>query len=346
VTEVKDHPTTTSDNEGTAAAPSRNRGALWALRKAGTLIIDNRPVLLVILILALGGYMAYMYPVSFPTAENFGAVLLNAAQSGILVIGMMLLMIGGSFDLSIGSTLALSGVVAALIITQGGLPPWLAVIGGILAGVVCGLVNGVIVTKVRINALIATLATAGIIRGVTQLVSGTGVGYIDPEFAKLGQTTFFGLQSPFWIMIALAAVAAVLVARTRFFRQYYFVGSNERAARLSGMRPPRLILISFLIMGGLAGIAGVLSAARLNAAVVTAGTGVELQVITAAVLGGATLKGGEGTILGGVLGVLFIAIVNNALIIMRVDAFWQNIVVGVVLLLAVSLDRWKRSAAT
>lgn len=333
MTDVKDH-------AATVALPRRK-----PLLRVGLLLVNNRPILLVALIAVLFAYMTYMFPYSFPTPENGRAVLLNAAQSGILVVGMMLLMIGGSFDLSIGSILALSGVASALTITQLGLPPVLAVLGGLVVGALCGILNGFIVTRIRINALIATLAMAGILRGVTQLFSGTGVGYIDPEFAKIGQTDILGLQLPFWIMIIVAIVGGVLVSRTRFFRQYYFVGSNPRAARLSGMRPDRLLMIAFILMGTLAGLAGVLSAARLNAAVVSAGVGVELQVITAAVLGGASLKGGEGSILGGVLGVMFIALVNNALIILRVDAFWQNIVVGVVLLLAVSLDRWKRSTA-
>jgi len=334
---------TTNPDKLVGEVAEKRAGVLMALRRVGSVLVNNRPVLLVVLIAALVAYMAYLYPFSFPTIDNSRAVLLNAAQSGILVVGMMLLMIGGTFDLSIGSILALTGVSSALLVTELGANPLLAVLGGLAVGALCGLVNGLIVTKIRINALIATLAMAGVLRGVTQLISGTGVGVIGPEFARVGQSTWLGLQSPFWVMVAVATVGGLLVARTRFFREYYFVGSNSRAARLSGMRPDRLILIAFVIMGTLAGVAGVLGAARLNSAVVSAGIGVELQVITAAVLGGATLRGGEGTILGGVLGVVFIAIVNNALIIMRVDAFWQNIVVGVVLLLAVSLDRWKKS---
>lgn len=345
MTDVKNDIVTTTADAATREDVVGGRVRVWrALVRVGSVLVNNRPILLIVLIAVLVAYMAYMYPYSFPTIDNGRAVLLNAAQSGILVVGMMLLMIGGSFDLSIGSILALSGVSSALLITELGASPLVAFSGGIVVGALCGLLNGFIVTKIRINALIATLAMAGVLRGVTQLVSGTGVGYIDPEFAKIGQSTWLGLQSPLWVMILVAVVSGLLVAQTRFFRQYYFVGSNSRAARLSGMRPDRLILIAFVIMGALAGLAGVLGAARLNSAVVSAGIGIELQVITAAVLGGATLKGGEGTIFGGVLGVIFIAIVNNALIIMRVDAFWQNIVVGVVLLLAVSLDRWRKSA--
>ena len=198
-------------------------------------------------------------------------------------------------------------------------------------------------TRIGINALIATLATMTIFRGLTYLTAGTGVTPIGDSFKFYGQKVVFGLQMPFWVMLAVVAVFGWAVARTRYFRQFYFVGGNPKAAKLSGIRVERLTLVGFVIMGLLAGLAGVLGASRLNSAVVSAGIGVELSVITATVLGGASLKGGEGTIVGAVLGVLFIALVQNAMIINGVGIFWQNIIVGLVLLLAVSLDRFKQA---
>ncbi|WP_376795799.1 ABC transporter permease [Thermogemmatispora sp.] len=308
---------------------------------AGWRLVRSRPLLLLILILLLSCFMAYLYPLSFLSLDNFSAVLLNASQFGILAVGMSILMIGGVFDLSIGSTLALCGVVVAVLIAYAHLPVPLAILLALAVGALAGLINGLIVTRIRINALITTLATAGIYRGVTQLISGTGVSPISDAFARVGQSVWLGFQSPFWVMVLIVAAGIWAVGQTRFFRQYYYVGANERAARLSGIRTSRLILIGFVIMGLLAGVAGVLNAARLNAAVVSAGIGVELQIITATVLGGASLKGGEGTVLGAFLGVIFIALVQNALIILDVDVFWQNIVIGIVLLVAVSLDHWK-----
>lgn len=314
------------------------------LARAGSRVLRSRPLLLVVLICLLSAFMTYWYGLSFPTFSNLSAVLLNAALYGILVVGMMLVMIGGAFDLSIGGILALSGVVSGVLIADSGLGVVPGVAGGIAVGAAAGLLNGVIVTQVRINALIATLATVGIFRGITQLISGTGIAPIGDSFAAIGQSQLLGFQTPFWITLVVVTAGAWLVSQTRFFRQYYYVGGNRRAATLSGIKSERLMLIAFVIMGTLAGLAGVLNAARLDAAQVSAGIGIELQVITAAVLGGASLRGGEGTIIGGVLGVLFIALVQNSLIIMRVDVFWQNIVIGVVLLLAVSLDRWQQRA--
>jgi len=329
----------------TGPEPTPNPTGARARRLAtlvGGRILRSRPLLLVILIVALSGYMTYRYDISFPTSSNIEAVLLNAAVYGILVVGMMLLMIGGAFDLSIGGVLALSGVVSGQLIATSGWPVVPGVAAGLVVGAVAGLFNGIIVTQIRINALIATLATVGIFRGITQLITGTGVAPISDSFAKIGQSDFLGLQMPFWIMLVVVLAGSWAVSQTRFFRQYYYVGGNRRAATLSGIRSERLMLVAFVIMGTLAGLAGVLNAARLDAAQVSAGTGIELQTITAAVLGGASLRGGEGTVLGGVLGVLFIALLQNALIIMDVNVFWQNIVIGVVLLLAVSLDRWQQ----
>ncbi len=316
------------------------------LTNAGMQLVNSRPLLLLVLIVLLSGVMTYLYPISFLTLYNFEAVLLNAAQFGILVVGMAILMIGGVFDLSIGSTLALCGVVVAALIVNLKMPVPLAILFSLAIGGIAGLINGLIVTRIRINALITTLATAGIYRGITQLISGTGIAPISDSFATVGQSVFLGFQSPFWVMLIIVILGSWAVGQTRFFRQYYYVGGNERAARLSGIKTTRLILYAFILMGVLAAVAGILNSARLNAAVVSAGIGIELQVITAAVLGGASLKGGEGTVPGAFLGVLFIALVQNALIIINVDVFWQNIVIGFVLLAAVSLDRWKGVSRT
>lgn len=312
----------------------------WLSRFGGA-IVRSRPLMLIILIVLLSAYMLYWYPISFPTFSNISAVLLNASQDSILVVGMMILMIGGQFDLSIGGILALSGVVTGVLIAQVGLSTPLAVLIGLAVGAFTGLVNGFAVTKLRINALIATLATQGIFYGVTQLISGTGVSPIGTGFAKLGQTFIIGFESPFWVMLVVVVLGSLAVSKTRFFRQYYFIGGNDRAAKLSGIKVEKVTMIGFVLMGLLAALSGILGAARLNAAVVSAGIGVELNVITAAVLGGASLKGGEGVVIGGVLGVIFIDLVQNALIIMGVGVFWQNIIIGLVLLFAVSFDRLK-----
>jgi ribose transport system permease protein len=298
----------------------------------------DRPLLLIVLIAVLAIYLAIAYPATFPRFPNFAAVLLDSAQTGILTVGMMILMIGGAFDLSIGSILAFAGIVAGSMVKDWGLPAELALVGGLLTGVVCGFANGAIITRFRINPLITTLATAGIIRGITQLVSPAGVANLPDSIKPYGQTVIAGLQSPFWVMLIVALVFWFLMRKTRFFRQFYFVGGNARAATLSGIKVDRVLLAGFVLMGLLAGLAGTLLASRLSNAVVLAGVGVELRVITAAVLGGASLAGGVGTIPGAILGVIFMSLVQNAMIIAGVQVFWQSIVVGVVLLVAIGID--------
>ena len=176
-----------------------------------------------------------------------------------------------------------------------------------------------------------------------QLVSGAGVTNIGNGFTVFGQTQILGIYSPFWFMAAIVLLFMFLVGRTRYFRQAYYIGGNARAAKLSGINVDRTVFSFFVIMGLLSGLAGALLASRLNTAVVLAGTGVELKVITAVVLGGASLSGGVGTIAGAFLGVLLMALLQNAMIVAGISPFWQQIVVGIVLLVSVGLDQLGRA---
>jgi ribose transport system permease protein len=307
------------------------------------LIATERQLLLIVLIVALIAGMAILEPDTFPRPANAAVVLLDTAQTGILACGMMVLMISGMFDLSIGGILAFSGIMAALAAKYLGFPPIPAFLVGCVWGVFLGGINGVLVTRFKINALIATLATLSIYRGGLQLVSGAGVTNIGNDFTIFGQTKLLGIYSPFWFMVVIAGGFAFLVGRTRYFRQAYYIGGNPRAAKLSGINVDRTVFSFFLIMGFLSGLAGALLASRLNTAVVLAGQGVELKVITAVVLGGASLSGGVGTIFGALLGVLLMALLQNAMIIAHINPFWQLIVVGIVLLISVGLDQFARS---
>ena len=195
------------------------------------------------------------------------------------------------FDLSIGGILAFSGIMAGLAAKNLGLPPLVAFLVGCGWGMLLGVINGLLVTRFRINALIATLATLSIYRGGLQLVSGAGVTNIGNGYTIFGQTQILGIYSPFWFMAVIVLLFAFLVGRTRYFRQAYYIGGNARAAKLSGINVDRTVFSFFVIMGLLSGLAGALLASRLNTAVVLAGQGVELKVITAVVLGGASLSG-------------------------------------------------------
>lgn len=323
--------------------PKKDRSSRSNLQRVAIRLAQDRPLILIGLNVVLIAWMTISYPESFPQGANIAAVLLDTAQGGILTVGMMILLISGVFDLSIGAILAFSGIVAGVLVNDMGVPALPAFLIGIAAGSVVGVINGFIVTKLRINALITTLAMAGILRGVTQLVSAGGEANLPMGFRVYGQTMFLGLQSPFWVMAVVVLLAWFAMTRLRLFRQFYYIGSNSGAADLAGIKVGRMILFAFVIMGTLAGLAGSLLASRLSNAVVLAGVGAELRTITAAILGGASLAGGVGTIPGAFLGVLFMSLIQNALIIARVGVFWQSIVVGIVLLVAIGVDQLAQS---
>jgi ribose transport system permease protein len=304
----------------------------------------RREVFLTVLMVGLIIVKSVLFPRVFPTLGNFSAILRGLAFDGIMVCGMLLLLVGGTFDLSVGGTFSMAGVIAGWLMKDAGVPVPLAVLGGVLSGLLAGLLNGLIVTRVKVNALIATLGTMGIYRGIAVLVGGPGISFLPASFSKPGQAVIFGLQGPVWLMIAVAALAGFLLGRTRFFRQYYYIGNNATAARLSGINVPRMQTVAFAIMGLLAGIAGIAFASRVGTSVSVSGDGAELRIITAAILGGASLSGGKGTIWGALIGVGFVALINNTLIIGSVSAYWQSIITGIVLVLAVAMDELSRSA--
>lgn len=298
----------------------------------------SREAMLLAIIVATIVVCSLLFPVSFRSTVNAQAVLRNLAVDGILATGMMILLVGGVFDLSVGATMSMVGVIVGWLLKVQGWPVALAVPAGLALGLLAGLANGAIVAKARVNALIATLATLGIFQSVAVLVGGPGINFLPESFARLGQTVVLGLQAPVWLMLALAALAHYLMSRTRFFRLFYYIGSNAKAARLSGIPVERMQVVGFAVMGLLAGIAGMAFAARVGSAVSNAGLGAELRVIAAVILGGASLTGGKGTIAGALLGVVFMALLNNVLVIARVSSYWQGIVLGLVLLVAVGLD--------
>lgn len=315
------------------------QGSNTVLQKFFKRIMSDRVLLLIMMLALLCLFMTICYPVSFPKWDNISAVLLDTAQSGILTAGMMCLLIAGVFDISVGATLAFGGIIAGTMAKIWGFSPVVAILGGVLSGTLVGCVNGLIVTKIRVNAMITTLATQYILRGVTQIIAPSGVANLPENFKPFGQSMILGVQSPFWIMLIVVVVMWFAMSKTLYFRQLYYIGAKSKAAKLSGIKVDRAILFAFALVGTLAGLAGTVLASRLSNAVVLAGTGVEMRAIAAAILGGASLNGGVGKITGAFLGALFMSFVQNALIITRVPTFYQSIVVGVILIIALGLDQ-------
>jgi ribose transport system permease protein len=279
-----------------------------------------------------------LYPESFFSWENLRAILNNLAADGIVAVGMMALMIAGVFDLSVGSTISMVGVLTGWLLMRQHWPVVPAVAAGLAVAALCGWVNGMWVAFARVNALITTLGTLGIYGGIAILVGGPSIVDLPGSFTRLGQTEIRGLQLPVWFMLALAGGAHYLLRHARGFRLLYYVGSNPKAARNSGIDVERVQVIAFTASGLIAGVAGLALAARFSTAVSNAGLGTELRVITAVILGGASLSGGKGTIAGALIGVLFIALIRSTLLMADVSPYWHSIVVGAILILAVLLD--------
>ncbi len=279
-----------------------------------------------------------LYPISFFSLDNLNAILRNLAFEGFLAIGMMILLVSGEFDLSVGAMASMTGVITAWLMQVAEWPVPLAVMAGLAVATLAGATNGFFVAKLRVNALITTLGTMGIFQGVALLIGGPGITFLPESFSRVGQAELLGLQMPVWLLGGLAVSVHVLLTHSRFFRQYYYIGNNAKAARLSGMHVDRLQILAFAIMGTIAGLAGIVYASRIATATATVGVGAELQAIAAVILGGASLSGGKGTIWGAMIGVFFMALVKNILIIARVSSEWQGIVLGSVLVLAVALD--------
>jgi ribose transport system permease protein len=300
--------------------------------------LKNRIITLSAMILLLVILASVLFPQQFLSFENFRQILLNVSIESIVAVGMMLLMIAGVFDLSVGSVVALSGGLAAYLMMKMGLAVPLAVILGLLAALAVGLVNGFFIAQIGINPLIQTLATMGMVRGLALIIAGAGIQNLPYEFIYIGQSKMLKIQSPVWYMFLIVLLFHYLTTYSVFFRRYYYIGGNEKAADLSGIRVKRMKLYGFVISALLAGIAGILMTSRLGAAISSLGKGMELRVITAVILGGASLAGGQGRIIGALLGTLFMGLIANVMILARISGSWQEIVTGLILIGAIWLD--------
>lgn len=278
----------------------------------------------------------------FFSVDNLLTVALQSAIIAIIAIGQTYVIITTGIDLSIGSNIALAGIIAAIIMTNGFSVP-IAVVGGLLAGCLVGLINGLITVYGNITPFIVTLGTMSIVRGTSLVITkGIPVTDLPASFTTIGTGSVVGIPIPAIIMLVLVGIFGFVLAKTKLGRYTYAIGSNFEAARLSGINTKRTLISIYIISGFLAACAGLILAARVVSAQPTAGTGYELDAVAASVIGGASLLGGEGMILGTFIGALVIGVLRNGLNLINVSAFWQQIVIGAVIIAAVYIDRVKR----
>ena len=307
-------------------------------------LLDRREIMLLYIIILSAIGLSYAAP-AFLNTQSMSSVLLSVADQGIIAVGMTMLLVAGTFDLSVGSTLALSGLVTAVFVSKG-MPTPLAVLIGLGTGTLIGVVNGMIITEIGINAFITTLGMMSLLRGLVLVISGgQNVSDLSASFTQIGQGSICGVQYPIIISLAVVALGHFLLSKTRFFRQNYYIGGNEKAALLSGINVKRMTVLNFALVGLLAALAGIVMTARLGSASTTAGKGIELRVISAVIIGGASLKGGEGTVAGAFLGTLLMSLIISSINLLGVDLNWVDFVLGGALLLAVMADVMTRSKA-
>jgi ribose transport system permease protein len=275
----------------------------------------------------------------FLTVSNVLNVLTQVSVNAILAIGMSFVIITGGIDLSVGSVLAITGAVVATFAKTGGniLP---GVIAAIIIGAAIGLVNGLLVSKGKVQAFIVTLATMTIFRGVTYVyTNGNPISGLGENISFIGNSSILGVPLPIFFIIIVLLIAWYALNQTRFGRYIYALGGNEDSARLSGINTDKIKTLVYVISGITAAIAGIIVTSRIGSASPNAGTGFELDAIAAVVLGGTSLAGGEGKVTGTIIGALIIGVLNNGLNLMGVNPFYQAIAKGLVILLAVLLDK-------
>ena len=280
---------------------------------------------------------------AFLDLSNLLNLLRQVSINGLIAFGMTFVILTGGIDLSVGSILALSSAFTAILITSG-LDPIVALIVGVLGGFLLGVFNGVLVTFGSMAPFIATLATMTIFRGLTLVITDgnpitdLGVSYL---FQLFGKGYFFGIPVPAVTMIIVFIVLAIILQKTTFGRHTYAIGGNEVASKISGIKVNKVKILIYGISGLMSALAGAILTSRLNSAQPTAGTSYELDAIAAVVLGGTSLTGGKGRIVGTLIGVLIIGVLNNGLNLLGVSSFYQQVVKGIVILIAVLIDRKK-----
>lgn len=323
---------------------SGDRSSRTAVRSGlrSILGIQEAGVLGALLVMCAGLTLASPH---FLTANNLVVVLQQASNFGIMALGMVLVLSEGDIDLSVGSVLTLTNVVSAQLLAHTGINPWIAGLLGVGVGALCGLLNGALSIVLRIPTFVVTLGTLSAYSGLALVIANgqsVDITNVDNSFFAIagGSLQIRGVAVPATVvvMLVLCALATVIYNRTPFGRRVCAVGSNRQAARFAGIRIERLRLMVMTIMGALAGLSGVLTLAYLQYGGPTYGQGFELSVIASAIVGGAALAGGSGTMPGAVLGALIIATISNGLLLLGVNQFWSVFASGAVIIVAVALD--------
>jgi ribose/xylose/arabinose/galactoside ABC-type transport system permease subunit len=324
-------------NSGLAAIGGFFKSILRA-RESGIAI----PLILLIVVVGV------VNPVFFDL-DNLMNIARQISFTFIIGIAMTFVLIGAGLDLSVGSVLALGGVICGLVLRalMSSMPIWIAIVIAIVIGAIMGTVtgvfNGIVVTRFKIPSLIVTLGMMYIARGVVQVLTrGNPVYPFPDEFNNIGQGYLGAVPNVVFVAIGLGVIAHIVLTQTSFGRAVYAVGGNTETARLSGINVTRVLTWVYVLCGVASAITGVLTASRLASALANAGTGMELQVIASCIIGGTSMFGGSGSILGSLIGAAFMSIIANGMVLMKISVYYQSVVIGAIIILAVGIDQFRR----
>jgi ribose/xylose/arabinose/galactoside ABC-type transport system permease subunit len=281
----------------------------------------------------------------FLSLDNLTSIFRSTAFTAIIALGMTFSFIALELDLSVGAVVALSGVTTGLLLVNN-CPIWLAIIGGILTGLICGLVTGYLIVHFQIPSMIGSLGMMFVIRGIVFVITlGNPLYPLPVAFVTLGMGSVFGIPIPALIFIIIALIFGYILKNTTYGRYIYAIGGNRETAWLCGINVERIKMSTYWVTGSLSGLVGVLLASRLSSAQPSAGTGWEMYVIASVIIGGTSMFGGVGTILGTVLGSILIGMLTNVLVMLNVSAYWQNVAIGTIILVAVIFDQFRKRIA-
>ncbi len=294
-------------------------------------------VLVMVLVIAFFSYKS----ARFSTVDNLQSILIAAAPFALIALGQTLVILTGGIDLSVGSIIAASGMASAWVAIRNPGNAWLPIVTALITGLVFGALNGVVVSKIGVPPFIATLGTMTIGSGVAYVIGGGApINGLPSSFGWLANTSVLGTTIPVIVMIVGTITLALIMRRTAFGLRVYAVGGNETAAEIAGVPTRSILFRVYAISGTLAGLSGMMLASRVISGPPNLGRGYELDAIAAVVIGGASLAGGRGTVWGTALGLLLIQTLNNGLDILTVPSYWQNVVKGTLIVLAVAVDVW------
>jgi ribose transport system permease protein len=280
---------------------------------------------------------------NFASSYNLAVVLRQASFVGIIALGQTLVLLIGGIDLSVGAAAGLSAIVGGLMLVSLGVNPWLVIPLTCLFGFAIGMVNGLLVARAGLNPFIVTLAAGEIFAGMTLVITqGSPIRPLGEEFQQFGLGEPFGIPVPVIVFVVLACFMAFVLNRTRFGRDIYAIGGNRQAAFLVGVPVRRVEMLVFGLSGALAALAGILYASRMDSAQPSVGEGWLMPSITAAIIGGVSLRGGQGTVTGTVTGALLMAVLGNGIVLLGISSYWQRVIIGAVVLVAILIDLFRR----